>query len=83
MSLIGVALPVIALNLEWCGQDGPYITWNRFGGGPIPEYLQTSALNDAVAAAVNHFEQEIKPLEGPDWHRFECLFWQKVFRRLQ
>ena len=22
-------------------------------------------MNDAVAAAVNHFEQEIKPLEGP------------------
>lgn len=59
------SLPVIALNLEWCGQDGPYITWNRFGGGPIPEYLATSALNDAVAAAVSHFNQELKPLEGP------------------
>lgn len=58
-------LPVIALNLEWCGQNGPYITWNRFGGGPIPEYPATAALNDAVAAAVSLFNQELKSLEGP------------------
>lgn len=58
-------LPTIALNLEWCGQDGQYITWDKYGGGSVPVYSATTALNDAVAAAVSRANREIILLEGP------------------
>ena len=58
-------LPTIALNLEWCGQDGQYITWDKYGGGSVPVYSATTALNDAVATAVSRANCEIIPLEGP------------------
>jgi hypothetical protein len=58
-------LPTISLNLEFCGQNGSYIVWNKYGGGSVAHYPASAILNDQIVAAVTHFNQRIELLQGP------------------
>ncbi len=60
-----LSLPTIALNLELCGQNGPYIAWEKYGGSSAPIYQATPAMTEAVAAAVSRFDKEFTIIEGP------------------
>jgi hypothetical protein len=61
----GWPLPTIALNLEFCGQNGSYIVWNKYGGGSVAHYPAPPSLNEEIVAAVTHFNQRIELLPGP------------------
>ncbi len=58
-------LPSIALNLELCGQNGPYIAWEQYGGSSASLYQATKPLNEAVEASVTCFDREFELVEGP------------------
>lgn len=59
-------LPTTSLNLELLGQDGPYMTWDSYGGMSFPKFSADEVLNDSIKRLVKEqTEQDFVVLNGP------------------